>query len=68
MNILRYKTTAQKCDVNAQTIRRWATQADYAEMGFPKPVILGESSVGFVEAEVDAWLAERAAKRDAAAE
>ena len=65
MNILRYKAAAAKCDVTAITIRRWATQAEYAGMGFPKPVALGENSVGFVEAEVDAWLESRAAGRAA---
>ena len=63
MNILRYKTAAVKCDVSQITIRRWATQPEYAHMGFPKPVSLGDSSVGFVEAEVDAWLEDRAAGR-----
>ena len=63
MRILRYKSTAQKCDVTPISIRRWATQAEYAGMGFPKPVSLGDNSVGFVEAEVDDWLEGRAAKR-----
>ena len=31
---------------------------------FPRPVPLGEKRVGFVEAEIDAWLKARAAKRD----
>ena len=67
MNILRYKATAQKCDVTPITIRRWATQPEYSSLNFPKPISLGEGSVGFSEAEVDDWLAERAAKRDSAA-
>ncbi len=65
MNILRYRATAQKCDVTPITIRRWATKPEYAGMGFPKPVSLGDNSVGFVEAEVDAWLEDRAAGRAA---
>ena len=64
MNIIRYRATAQKCDVTPVTIRRWATQAAYSHMNFPRPVPLGENSVGFVEAEIDAWLEARAAERD----
>ena len=67
MNMIRYKTTAAKCDVTPITVRRWATQPEYAGMGFPKPVPLGGNSVGFVEAEVDDWLEGRAAKRAPAA-
>ena len=65
MNILRYKATAAKCDVTPITIRRWATKPEYENLGFPKPVPLGENSVGFVEAELDAWLEDRAAGRAA---
>ena len=67
MNILRYKATAEKCGVTPITIRRWATKPEYKSMEFPKPVFLGENSVGFVEAEVDAFLEARAAMRDSAA-
>ena len=34
---------------------------------FPKPIKLGERSVGWVEAEVDAWLESRIQQRDAEA-
>ena len=60
MNILRYADAAQKCGVTRMTIRRWATQPENAEMGFPKPIFLGANSVGFIQEEVDAWLAARA--------
>ena len=66
MNIVRYPATARKCGVNRMTVYRWATQPEYAHMGFPKPVTLGANSVGFIEAEVDAWLETQAAKRDGA--
>ena len=66
MNILRPKATAVKCGVVPITIRRWATDPKYARMNFPKPVELGENSVGFVEAEIDAWLEARAAEREVA--
>ena len=63
MNILRPKATAAKCGVALITIRRWATDPKYAEMGFPKPITLGANSVGYVEREVDTFLEARAAKR-----
>lgn len=68
MNILRYAGTARKCDVTPITIRRWATNPDYEHLNFPHPISLGDNSVGFIEAEVDAWLEARAAERDASGE
>ena len=59
--------TARKCGVSRMTLYRWATQPEYADMGFPKPINLGANSVGFVEEEIDQWLADRAAKREAVA-
>ena len=67
MNILRPKATAVKCGVAPITVHRWATDPKYAHMGFPKPIRLGDNSVGYIEKEVDAFLAEQAAKRDSAA-
>ncbi len=66
MNILRYPAAARKCGVNRMTLYRWATQPEYDHMGFPKPVTLGANSAGFIEAEIDAWIEARAAKRDGA--
>ncbi len=66
MNILRYPAAARKCGVNRMTLYRWATQPEYDHMGFPKPVTLGANSVGFIEEELENWLAEEAAKRDGA--
>jgi prophage regulatory protein len=34
---------------------------------FPAPVSLGEATRGFIETEVDNWIAERIRERDAAA-
>jgi prophage regulatory protein len=34
---------------------------------FPAPVSLGEQTRGFVEAEIDSWIAARIRERDAAA-
>ena len=66
MNIIRRKPTAVKCGVVPITIDRWATDPKYADMNFPKPLNLGENSVGYVEAEIDAWLEARAAEREVA--
>ena len=68
MNILRPKSTAVKCGVTPITIHRWASNPKYAHMGFPKPIRLGGNSVGYIEDEVDSFLAERAAKRAGATE
>ena len=35
--------------------------------GFPNPIKLGARSVGYLRQEVDAWLEQRKAERDAAA-
>ena len=67
MNILRPKATAVKCGVAPITIHRWASDPKYAHMDFPKPIRLGDNSMGYIEEEVDAFLAEQAAKRDSAA-
>ena len=67
MQILRYADAARKCGVSRMTLYRWATQPEYGDMGFPKPIDLGVNSVGFVENEIDEWLADRAAKREAVA-
>jgi prophage regulatory protein len=37
-----------------------------AKGAFPKPIKLGERASGWVEAEIDAWLAARVAARDVA--
>ena len=67
MNILRYPDVARKCGVSRMTIWRWATQDEYADMRFPRQLDLGANSVGFVESEIEDFLAARAAKRDSAA-
>ena len=64
MNILRYADVARKCRVSVMTIRRWATDSDYAHLNFEKPIPLGDNSVGFDEAGIDSWLEARAAERD----
>ena len=46
-------------------LKRSAIYASIAEGKFPKQVPLGPGSVGWVEQEIDAWLTERIAERDA---
>lgn len=51
-------------DVEARTgIGRSTIYLLISENRFPAPVRLGERSVGWVAAEIDAWLAERMAAR-----
>ncbi len=64
MNVIRPKATAIKCGVAPITIHRWATDPKYSYLNFPRKVSLGDNSVGFIEAEVDAFLEARAVERD----
>ncbi len=66
MRIIRIKTAAERCDVVPLTIRRCATDPKYAHLNFPRLLDLGDNSVGLIEEEFDAFLAERAAARDVA--
>jgi prophage regulatory protein len=55
-------------DLNAKGIRfsrQWIHQLVLAGK-FPKPIKLGEATTGFVESEVDQWIAERIRERDKA--
>jgi len=53
-------------EVESRTGLRRATIYKRAKEGsFPRPVSLGKNSSGWVEAEINAWLAERVAARDA---
>ncbi len=66
MRIIRIKTAAERCDVVPLTTRRWAPDPKYAHLNFPKLLDLGDNSVGLIEEEFDAFLAELAAARDVA--
>jgi prophage regulatory protein len=35
---------------------------------FPKPISLGENRIGFVESEIDAWIAAKITERDTGAD
>lgn len=53
-------------EVEALTGRsRTSLYRDIQAGKFPKPIQLGEKSVGWIEAEITAWLEERIAERDA---
>jgi prophage regulatory protein len=60
LTILRKGKTAAKCGVVPRTIDRWASNPKYAHLGFPKPVKLGDNSIGFFEHEIESWLIRRA--------
>ena len=46
-------------------LKRSALYKAIAQNRFPKPISLGPHSVGWIESEIDAWLAERIAARKA---
>jgi prophage regulatory protein len=59
--LIRFRTLQQRGIIpNRVTLKRRIDRD-----GFPKPIRLGENSVAWIEAEVDAWLQARAAERDA---
>lgn len=51
--------------MNRAGIRRSTVYKLIAKDQFPKPVSQGERSVGWVESEVDQWIMQRIADRDA---
>ena len=55
-------------DVETQTGLSRSTIYDLMKAKkFPKPVPLGEKSVGWLESEIENWIAERVAEREAVA-
>ena len=64
MKILRPKVMAQKCGVAPITIHRWANDPKYAHLNFPKPISLGEHTIGYSDEEAEDWLSARSAERD----
>lgn len=61
MNILRLPEVIVKTGRSRSTL-----YADIEAGRFPKPIKLGARAIGFVADEVDAWIAERIAEREAA--
>jgi prophage regulatory protein len=55
-------------DVEAATgLSRSTLYSLIARSEFPKPVPLGPASVGWLDSEIQDWIAERAARRDQSA-
>lgn len=61
LTILRPKRAACHVGVALSTLYRWTNDAS---MRFPQPVRLGANSSGWLQHELDAWLATRVAERD----
>jgi len=75
LSVLQHHPTAQQEDPPRllrlpDVIRRTGKSKSgiYADDGFPKPVKLGPRAVAWVESEVEAWVTERIAVRDAEVE
>lgn len=60
MNILRLPQVKEKTGLRSTS----GVYQAMDEKGFPRPIPLGDKAVGWVEAEVERWLAERVAMRD----
>ena len=60
--ILRLPTVRQRCGLSRSTIYLRISQGT-----FPKPVNLGARAVGWIEAEIEEWLAQQIAKSRMAA-
>jgi prophage regulatory protein len=60
MRFLRKPEAAARVGYHPEHVMRLVRQDK-----FPKPVQLGPKSIAFIEEEVEAWMAERVAERDA---
>lgn len=59
-NVLRLKKLTQKTGLSRSSIYyKLSPTSKYYDESFPKPIRLGASSVGWLEADVDVWLASR---------
>ena len=58
IRIVRLREVMARTGLSRSTIYVWV-----AEGRFPKPVPLGERSVGWIEAELEKWLRDRIAAR-----
>ncbi len=56
IRLLRMSQVRDRTGLSRSTIRRWVAQGL-----FPQPIKLGENVVGWIEAEIDAWIRERIA-------
>ena len=60
MRFLRKPEAAARVGYHPEHVMRLVRQGE-----FPKPVRLGPKSIAFVEEEVETWMAQRVAERDA---
>lgn len=60
-NVLRPKIVAQKLGCSRSSLYNLLNaRSPYYDASFPRPIKLTARSVGFLESEIDAWLASRA--------
>ena len=65
--ILRLKRLKEKTGMAGSSIyNKLNPRSKYYDETFPKPIRLGLGAVGWIEAEVDAWITARANSRAAA--
>ena len=60
---LRVNAVAHRYDTTNSTIWRWAREARFAHLNFPKPVKLGPNTTAWAVDELDAYDAGRVAMR-----
>lgn len=59
--ILRIKRLKEKTGLSGSSVyNKLNPRCKYFDETFPKPIRLGASSVGWLESEVEAWIASRA--------
>ena len=64
--VLRMKMMTEKTGVSrSSTYNKLNPANKHFDPSFPKPIRLGARSVGWLESEVDAWIATRAESRSA---
>jgi prophage regulatory protein len=63
--MLRKKSVAARLDVSPRTVWRWSTDPAYAALGFPRPVEVGPGCTAWLADEIDEWVAQRFAARQA---
>jgi len=57
-NILRLNEVIKRCSLSRSSIYSFI-----AKNKFPKQISLGERAVGFLESEINSWIADRAEQR-----
>lgn len=64
--ILRFDGATAKLNASRSAIYDWLNpKSPRHDPTFPRPVRIGARAVGFLEHELDAWLADRASQRGA---